>query len=235
MNNIGVLQALFFEPRRAFTELDAKPRYWWPLLVVSFASAALTLWYLSVVDIAWVTDQQIRNSSFTQNMTDAEIDRMADAAVGRRGLQMVLGTAGTLIVVPLLLLVTALYYLLAGKITGVQRSYRHWVSLSAWSAMPTLLAVILGAVMLATATTRQIGQEALQPLSLNALVFHRNAGDPGYTLLSSINLLQLVSLWLAAFGVKAWSGRSWLFSIIFTALPLLLIYGTWAFFALRQA
>jgi hypothetical protein len=233
MNNIGVLQALVFEPRKAFVELDGKPRYWWPLLLVAFASAAMTFWYLSIVDFAWVTDQQIRNSSFTQNMTDAEIDRMVDAAVERRGLQKVLGTAGTFVVVPLLLFITALYYLLAGKITGVQRSLRHWMSLSAWSAMPTLLAVILGCVMLATTTTTQIGQEALQPLSLNALIFHRNAGDPGYTLLSSLNLLQLVSLWIAAFGVKVWSGRSWLFSIIFTALPLVLIFGIWAFFSLR--
>ena len=38
---------------------------------------------------------------------------------------------------------------------------------------------------------------------------------------------------IAAVGVRVWSNRSWLFSILFTALPYLLIYGIWAFFALR--
>ena len=36
MNNIGLLSALMFEPRKAFAEIDARPRSWFPLLAVVF-------------------------------------------------------------------------------------------------------------------------------------------------------------------------------------------------------
>ena len=233
MNNFAVLQALAFEPRRAFAELDARPRYWWPLLLVALTSAAVAAWYASVVDLEWLTDAQLRGSSFTQNMTEAEIERMSRAAAGQRGTQVVIGTLSTAIITGLVIVISALYYSLAGKITGVERSFRHWMAMSAWTATPTVLAMLLTAVVLLTASGNQISQEALQPLSLNALLFHREPGDPGYTLFNSINLLQFVSLYLAALGVKLWSGRSWLFGIVFTALPYVILYGIWAYFSLR--
>ena len=59
--------------------------------------------------------------------------------------------------------------------------------------------------------------------------------QPGYTLFSSIDLFQLLGLYLSIAGVRAWSGRSWLFSAVFAGLPYVLIYGIWAFYSLRQA
>ena len=73
----------------------------------------------------------------------------------------------------------------------------------------------------------------LQVLSLNNLLFHRAPGEPGYSLLITINLLQLVGLYLSALGVRIWSGRSWLFSAVFAWLPWVLICGFWAWFAWR--
>lgn len=233
MNNLALTQALAFEPRRAFTEMDARPRFWWPLLLVVLATAALSLWYMSVVDLEWLVDQQLRQSAAAASMTDEEIARVARAAASQRGLRMGVGTAITMVAVAIFLVLTAVYYLLAGKVTGTERSFRHWLALASWSALPTALALIPAGAALLTASSNQISQESLQPLSLNALYFDRQPGDPGYALLSNLNLLQLVSLYLAAFGVKVWSARSWLFSIVFTGLPYVLIYGTWAFFSLR--
>lgn len=233
MNNLALLQALAFEPRNAFVELDARPRFWWPLLVLALASAAVSAWYVGFVDLEWLTDRQVRSSAFGQNMTEAEIAQMAQGASGRRGVQVVIVGLTSSIGVAVVLAITALYYTLAGKVTGVERSFRHWLALASWTSTPTLLALIPAAFILLTAASNQIGQEALQPLSLNALLFHREPGEPGYTLFNSLNLLQFVSLYLAAFGVRVWSRRSWLFSIVFTALPLVLVFGIWAFFALR--
>lgn len=233
MNNLAILQALVFEPRKAFAELDQRPRFWWPLLVVAISSALLSVWYVSVVDLAWLTDIQLRNSAFGQNMTDAEIARAAQGAGTQRGAQMAIGGLGTLFGIVIMLLISALYYLLAAKITGVERGFRHWLALAAWSTMPTVLAVIAAAVVLLTASSNQIGQEALQPLSVNALLLQREPGEPGYALFSNMNLLQFVALYLAAVGVREWSGRSWTYAIVFSALPFVLVYGVWAFFALR--
>ena len=94
-------------------------------------------------------------------------------------------------------------------------------------------ALIPAAIVLLTASSNQIPQEALQPLSLNQLLFHRQPGEPGYALFSNLNLFQVASLYLGAVGVKTWSGRSWVYAIVLTALPAVVIYGIWALFALR--
>lgn len=234
MNNLAILQGLIFEPRSAFAELDARPRFWWPLLLVMVLQGGLAFWYVSFVDLAWLVDEQLRASSAGANFTDAEIARMASAATEQRGVRAVLSGVAGAIAIPLMMLIGALYLLLATKVTGVERSFRHWFALSAWTTLPVmLLGALLGAVALFTASSNQMPQAALQPLSLNELVYHRQPGEPGYTLLSSFNLLQLLSVYLTAVGLKVWAGRSWTYCIIVAALPIALIYGIWAFFALR--
>lgn len=233
MNNLAIAQALVFEPRRAFAELDARPRFWWPLLVLAIANGVLTFWYTSVVDMEWVVHEQLSTSSFGANMTDDEIGRLARQAADQQGFRAVLGACATLLGLPLVMLLFGLYYLLAGKVTGVDRSFRHWYSLVSWTTLPQALVVIPAAFVLATATSSQIPQQALQPLSLNELFFHLAPGDKGFALLSNVSVLNLVSLYLGTVAVQLWSGRSSLFSFLFNAMPLLVIFGVWALFALR--
>ncbi|HWL62787.1 MAG TPA: YIP1 family protein [Steroidobacteraceae bacterium] len=234
MNNLGIFQALIFEPRRGFGELDARPRFWWPLLLLVLLQGGIALWYVLFVDIEWLVDQQVRASSLGANMTDAEIATMGRNAAGQVGVRAALGAVIAGIALPLMLLISALYLLLATKVTGVERSFRHWFALSAWSTLPVMLVgTLLAALALLTASNNQVSQAALQPLSLNELVFHREAGEPGYSLFSSVNLFQLFTVYLTAMGLKVWTVRSWTYCIIVAALPFVLVYGIWAFFALR--
>lgn len=233
MNNLAIAQALVFEPRKAFAELDARPRFWWPLLVLAIANAVLTWWYTSIVDLEWLTHEQMSASSFGANMTDDEIGRFARQAAEQQGFRAVLAACAALLGLPLVMLVVGLYYLIAGKVTRVERSFRHWYSLVSWTALPQVLVVIPAAFVLASASSAQIPQQALQPLSLNELFFHLAPGDSGFTLLSNVSVLNFFSLYLGAVAVRLWSGRSWLFSFLFNAMPLLVIFGVWALFALR--
>lgn len=233
MSNWAVLQALVFEPRKAFMEIAGRPRFLFPLLLLILCMAGLSAWYMSVVDMEWLIDTQLRNSPFTRQLTEVQIQQQVAAASGRGGVRMVVSTLGTGVGLTIVALLGALYYSLAGKITGVDRTFRQWLALNCWCSLPTLLAVVPAAFVLLTASSAQIPQDQLQPLSLNALLFHRKLGEPGYTLFSSMTVLQFLALYLSALGVKTWSGRSWLFSIVFTALPFALIYGIWGFIALR--
>ncbi|MDQ2641912.1 MAG: YIP1 family protein [Pseudomonadota bacterium] len=234
MNNLGILQGLIFEPRRAFAELDARPRFWWPLLVMMLLQAGLALWYVMFVDMEWLVDQQVRATSLGANLTDAEITRMARTAADQAGFRAGLAAVVGAIALALMTLISALYLLLATKITGLERSFRHWFALAAWCTVPVMLAsTLLAGLALLTASNNQVAQAALQPLSLNELAFHLEPGAKGYSLFSNVNLLQLVSVYLTAMGLKVWAGRSWTYCIVVAALPFVLVYGIWAFFALR--
>lgn len=234
MNNLAILQALLFEPRKGFAELDARPRFWAPMLLLCLLQAALSYWYVNFIDLEWLVDLQLRATSAGASLTEAEIARFAQQAASQVGLRAVLAAVVAALAIPLMLLVGAVFLLLATKVTGVERSFRHWFALSTWCTLPvTLVGLVLAAVVLLTASTTQLPQAALQPLSLNELLFQREPEEPGYALFSNLNLLQFVSIYLTAMGLKVWTNRSWTYCIIVAALPFALVFGPWAFFALR--
>lgn len=234
MSNMSLASALLFEPRKAFTQIDAQPRYWFPMLVVILCTVVIAVWYRSVVDLEWVTDRALRASSFASRMTEAQIEEAVQRSTQNRGL----GTVATALGTPLAMLVVgllgALYLMIAGKVTKVRRGFRHWFAFTWWASAPgAVLSLLAAAFVLLTATTTQIDQAELKPLSLNALFFQKTFDQPGYSLFSNLDLIQLYSVGLSAAGVRTWSGRSWLFSVIFASLPYVLIFGIWAFISLR--
>ena len=114
----------------------------------------------------------------TEAQIETQVKRAAAAVPGSPPRSQRITTALGLVIGYLLV---SVYYLLAGKVTNVQRSFRQWFALACWTSMPSLLAIIPAAFVLLTATTAQIDQAELQPLSLNALFFHRAFGEPGFT------------------------------------------------------
>ena len=223
MNNLALLSALVFEPRKAFDELAQRPRFWFPLLLLIAASVGLSVWYCSVVDIQWLTDQTLRNSGLARRLSQEQMEA-AIARSSRGGAIAQAVIAGPLVLVAIHL-AEAVYLLLAGKITNVQRSFRQWFALSCWTSLPGVLAVIPAAMVLLGASSPQIPQADLQALSFNELLLHLTPKDSGYLLWSNFGVLSLVSLYLSSLGVKLWSGRSWLFSVLFATLPVLLVVG----------
>jgi hypothetical protein len=231
---MNILQSLLFEPRKAFAAIGERPRYWFPLLLLVAATLVTTIWYTSIVDIGWATDQQLRHSVFARSLTEDQIAHQVQMAQGRRGLQIGISVVGIGIFLPLVLMIPALYNLLVGKMTGMERSFRQWYAFTCWvSALPVVGGALAGVLVLATSHTSQLGQDALKPLSLNALIFHRSLGEPGFSLFTNIDLFQLAGLVLSLIGVKVWSGRSWLFSVLFVGIPVGLIFGVWALISLR--
>jgi hypothetical protein len=223
MNNWELAQALVFEPRKAFAEIAERPRWFFPLVLVIVATVGTLVWYMSIVDLAWLTDQQLRQGSGARRLSEEQIVQMAQATAGRNGVVATMYGIGYTMLLVIFMLLWALYYLIAGNITNVRRSYGQWFALTCWTSLPTALNAIPAAIVLFTATSSQIPQESLQPLSLNALFFHRAAGEPGYAILANLSVLYLLSTFLTILGIRIWSGRSWLYAIIVWATPIALL------------
>jgi hypothetical protein len=236
VSNWEILQGLVFEPRKAFAELGERPRFWFPLLLLVIAMGGIQAWYSNVVDLAWATDQQLRNNSFVRSsLTEEQITAAVQqaAARGHSPARAILNFIGVGIIVPLFMLLVALFYWVVGKVAGFDRSYRHWYAFCFWVSVPTAIGAIPQAVALATAETTQFTTESLKVLSLNALVFHRAPGEPGYSFLANFDLFAIASLYLSLVAVKVWSGRSWLFTGLFVGIPWGLLYGLWALASFR--
>jgi len=210
-------------PRSAFLELQERPRFWWPLLAMVLGVAALIAWYYSVVDIQWLMEQILSgNAQLTEAQRTQAIEHTS------RGFMLGSSVIAGSVVVAVIKLLEALYYSLAGKVTNVERSFRHWLALACWSSLPSLLGILASAALLLASDTNQIGNSELAVLSLNELFFHVPFNGKGHTLLTTLTLLHPWMWWLTALGVRVWTGRSWTFSAIFALLPVVVGYGAWA-------
>jgi len=228
MNDLSVAVALATAPYSAFAELRERPRFWFPLLLVVLTTAAMLFWYYSVVDIDWLKDLMYGN-----NPAIPEAQRSVIMSVMNRSRLLWSSVIGVVVVLPVITAVTALYWLLAAKVTKLTPGYKHWFAFTCWTALPVLISHVVAAILLLIRDTPQIGLGVLQPLSLNELVFHLPMGSPAQNLLGSLAIPAFLGWVLQVIGVHVWSQRSWLFGTLFVLLPNAVFFGVWAILAFR--
>jgi uncharacterized membrane protein YhdT len=231
MNNLELTAALATAPSSAFAELRERPRFWFPLLLLVVSTAAIVYWYYSVVDIEWLKDLMFSNNSDIQALPEAKRAE-AMAMFGRNTLRWG-SMVGAVLVMPIVFLLSALYFLLAAKVTKLSQGFSHWFAFSCWTALPLLLSTVIAAILLLISDNPQVSPSVMQPLSINELLLHRPFGSPGQSLFESLSIPTFLSWALMIIGVRVWSQRSWVFSATFILLPAVCLYGIWAFFAFR--
>jgi hypothetical protein len=231
MNNLALAGSLATAPSSAFAELRERPRFWFPLLLITLCAAGMMFWYYSVVDVEWLKDLMFSNNPKVQALPEAQ--RVQSMAMVGRNTLLWGSTIGVLFGIPIWFVLQSLYLLLAAKVTKVPIGFKHWFAFSCWTLLPALLNTVIAAIFLLISDTRQMAPGVLQPLSLNELLFHRSFGSPGQTFFEALTIPGFLSWILMIVGVRAWSQRSWTFSAIFILLPIVLLYGIWGFFAFR--
>jgi hypothetical protein len=231
MNNLALAGTLATAPTAAFAELRERPRFWFPLLAIVLSTVVMVYWYYSIVDVEWLKDQMFSNDPKMQKMSPGE--RAAAMNMFGRGTMLWGGVIGTVVMVPLVFLVEALYFLLAAKVTRIPLGFKHWFAFVSWTALPMLLGAVVSAIFLLMADSPQIGPGAMQPLSINELLIHLPPGAPGQSLLDTLSIPTFLGWALAIIGIHAWSQRSWGFSTIVVLLPAVVIYGIWAAVAFK--
>jgi hypothetical protein len=231
MNNLELTTALATAPSSAFAELRERPRFWFPLLLVILTTAGLVYWYYSVVDVEWFKATVLSVDPAIQRLSEEQ--RAAAMGMYTRNTLLWGSLIFTLVIIPVIYLLQALYLLLAAKVTKLSPGFKHWLALTSWSSLPALLGSVVSAILLIMSDSPQVSPGVTQPLSLNELLFHVPPGGAGYALLGILGIPAFLSWALMIIGVRAWSQRSWAFSAVYVLLPVVLIYGTWAFLAFR--
>jgi len=230
MNDMTLAGSVIADPFAAFAELKERPSFWVPMLACIVTTAAMTFWYYQVVDFEWLKDHLFAGNPAFENMSAEQ-----RAAMNRTMSPTIMSASaivGVVIIMPLMFVLQAAYYLLAGKVSNVQYSFKHWLSLVSWSSVPALIGALAAMlVILSYGSNAQMGPSELQILSVNELFLHLKPAEKGAQWAGSIGILQLWGRVLSIIGVKIWSNKTWTFSVVFVMLPMVLIYGVWAYFA----
>jgi len=231
MNDLAVATSLATSPSSAFAALRERPRFWFPLVLVVVSSVVVVVWYYGVVDIDWLKEQMFGNNPDFQKMAPEQ--RAGAMSFVGRNTMLIGGVVAACIGMPIAFLISALYYLVAAKVTKVPLGFKHWFSMVCWASLPIVLNSIAAMLFLLLRDSDQLSPGVLQPLSLNELFFHLPMAAKGQTFLDSLSIPAFLSTALSIIGVHAFSQRSWLYSAVVALIPAVLIYGIWAFIAFR--
>jgi hypothetical protein len=221
-------QALFdignviLEPSPTFARLKARTHAWLPLLVLIVVSVAITYWWISTLDFPWLTEHMLSAQPKATPEMRAAMERFMTPTT-MLWTSLISSVAG----IPLIMAVTALYYLIAGKLLGTPISYGKWFGFAAWTSIPGLLKFPLSALQIVTSHGR-LAPEDLNMLSLNYLALHLPVSNPWAGLASAVDLTVIWSIVIATIGLKAWTGRSTGTCVTIAVLPYVIIYGLWA-------
>ncbi len=228
---MSLLTSIYLEPGKAFEQLQEKPSWLLPALLVALSTGVFALLYFLRVDAAWFAGhQEAQMIAQRPEMTPQEVEA-ARAFMPSASTLAYLSPVMAVLVMAIVYALTALYYLLAGKVTGKAVGYKRGLVLTAWSAMPLLLGVVAGLVSMYT-SSNQVAFESLQVFNVDPLFVQLEPGDAWFTLARSFSLLNFWCWALAAIGWKTWFRTGWGQAITVAVLPSLVIYGTMALFAL---
>lgn len=217
------LLSAFTEPGKLFADLKQAPRFALPFWLMLAATAAVLYIYYLRVDFSWMVDSLLS----AQNLKPAE------QAAARASMNPDMMRWSSAIMAPIsiaiVFAITGLYYLLAGKISGAQYSYRAWFAFGVWASVPLLLSTVVALLNVLTMAA-QTAPESIYLTHLHPMLFQLPSGHPWLGLCSSVDLISLWAIALAAIGWRSWTGNGWPVAVLVAALPSVLIYGIWALF-----
>lgn len=218
---------IFLEPGKVFAGLKDKPSFLVPALIVVVATTVSAVLYFFSVDPEWFANYQLQAAA--QEMSKAELEQAKQFMPGARMLGYI-SIVSTPIVFAILYSLLALYYMLAGKISGNPTSFRSGLALGAWSSSPLLLAAVISVIGVFTSSP-QSSIESMQLLSVDPLFVQLETGHPWAGLARHFSLLYFWVWALAALGWKTWYRTGWGQALFVVLLPWVVIYGVWAAFA----
>lgn len=217
----SALITMFYDPYRAFHMLERRRFAWLPLVLVTLCSFALYVWYFSVVDFFWLSDQILTTIS------DAEQRAQAEKVVSK---DMMTGTTMmTVIFTPLFFaMLTGLYFAIIGKIRNDDFGFAKGFALSLWASVPNVFLLVLGGMQILLTSGGQFDPSHLNPVSMNQLFFHLEMGNAWAGFLDSINVLSIWNIVLTIIGYKVWSKVSRQSAVKVVVIPYVIIYIGWA-------
>jgi len=183
-------------PARAFAAHVRTPRFGVLLAVLLAATLGFHVFYFMRLDYAWFADH-------VYTTLPEPLRRQLPYPLPMSRTSVFLPAVVSATLKPLLLIAgMAAYLAVVGRVRGIELGFARWFNVAAWIGLPYLLLVPMECVETWRHASGQVALEDVDPTSLNALLFHLDAGAGGYALATSVSLATFWSAALCATAVR---------------------------------
>ncbi|MDC3190193.1 YIP1 family protein [Pseudoalteromonas elyakovii] len=231
-NVMTALVDIFISPSKAFNGLkEAKGWSFVAFILLAGILAASMFAFYNKADPQFLIDQQVAAASV--DATIAEQKMIRQSMEQTVDLQVWFAIFGGIIGLAVINALMAGYYLFVSKQDPeANYGYGAWYGFGVWAMMPLVIYYLGFLILVLTASTNQISQTLMNYSSINQLLIGLEIGHPFYTLLESLNIFSIWSIFIAAIGLKNWTNFTFNKALLFAALPSIVIYGIWTVIAL---
>jgi hypothetical protein len=218
---------IFVAPKTVFENLQANKK--WAvvgLFITMGISAVSLLMFYGGMSPDWIVEQQMMAAG---DMTASERKAAKETMTMMAENTGIMAAVGTLSI-PIMAAIFALYYKIIGStVAEIAPEYKFgdWFTFSVWTQMPTIINTLGFMALFLTATTVDLPISMPYYASVNQLFMNLLPGDALYTWAESLNLFLIWSIVIAAIGFNRCCKMSMVKSVIFAAIPTLVIFGVW--------
>jgi hypothetical protein len=219
---------IFVAPKTVFENLQANKKWAVVGLLITMGIVAVSsLMFFGGMSPDWIVEQQMMAAG---DMTASEREAMKEAAVMTAEYIGIMAAVGSLIMIPIMAAIFALYYKIIGStVAEVAPEYKFgdWFTFSVWTLMPTVINTLGFMALFLTAATADLPISMPNYASVNQLFMNLLPGDALYNWAENLNLFAIWSIVIAAIGFNRCCKMSMVKSVIFAAIPTLVIFGVW--------
>ena len=217
-------------PSVAFDTIKEKKGWsWLPFILLITSKFVLFLYYFNAVDFAWLKEQMLNQAAASKPMTDDELKTIG-SFYEKDTMLWTTAIGGTLGFVVINML-TAVYYNIATKVSaGSEYKFTQWFAFTWWASLPTIVSVLLSALVIFFAADGMVTIQDLQPTSFNSLLFSVEPSNAWFSFLEAINLFSFWMIGVTAIGLRSWLNIENKKALIISAAPQIFIFGGWALY-----
>ena len=214
----STLLAIFTEPAKAFAAVEKRSMIWLPLILMVVGMVGMLFFYYQSVDMSWLQDKMFAG----KDMDPAQLE--AAKKMVSKNMLLTTSAIGGAIGPLIMYAIVATYFTIVSKITNVPINFGKWFAFATWSSVPGLLAIPLGLLQIVLAQQGQLAPNQLNPLSLNQLFFHLDMNAHWATLLDTINVTTLWTMFVTVVGFETWTKKSRATSIAVVVTPYIVVF-----------
>jgi len=209
MSEMGRLSGVFFEPKKAFEDIAARPGFWVPLILAILTGVIFTVLLGQHVGWPEVIRQSMQmNARQAQQLEQLPADQRQRAEDLQLKIVPVTYYAGAVIGPPVGLLVVAA--VLLGIVRGILSApvkFKQLFAVLCYSSLPGIIQTALKTVVMYLKKPEDFF--LVNPLAFNPAAFmdYQSSSKFVYTLAKSLDLFTIWGILLIAVGIKAAGGK----------------------------
>lgn len=194
------LAAVFFDPKRAFADIAAHPRWWVPFLISILVALAFVTLYSQRIGWERYLERALESNPRTESLTAEQRQRIVEQQARLAGVLSYVGAvAGSAVS---LAVVAGVLLFATNVLLGAAATYRQIFAITCYGFLPNALASVLGILMMFLKHPEDFDLE--NPTAFNIGAWLDPQATPKW-LLAAAGSIDLFSIWvilLLALGVS---------------------------------